>query len=402
MSRVSHPIMAGILIGVLAVAACADSTTGPRSSAPALGVAPFPAGLATLEWQQTARSLVAASPMSPLAAGRVYAALSKAQYLAITSVDERFASDGELPDTGFQAGGRRRFEAQRAAIAGASVQVLSYFFPAAATSLEQQVITAGKAGAGAVHPQFAYGLAVGREAGDALIDWVSSDGFTTPWTGTIPVGPGLWTANGPPAGANLSGVKPYFLTSAEQFRPAPPPAYLSTEFNADLDEVLTFAQHRTPAQTANAVYWNFGGGTPTPLGYWNEVGAAYIAQHKLDERVAAQILALTHTAMFDALIGCWEAKYYYWVLRPSQANAAITLALGLPNHPSYPSGHSCVSSAAATVLGHYFPERMSELANRVDEAGLSRIVAGIHYRSDITAGNAIGSAVGQLAISTGL
>jgi membrane-associated phospholipid phosphatase len=105
--------------------------------------------------------------------------------------------------------------------------------------------------------------------------------------------------------------------------------------------------------------------------------------------------------MFDALIGCWDAKYYYWLLRPSQANPAITQPLGLPNHPSYPSGHSCVSAAAATVLTHFFPDHSSELTAKVDEAGLSRIVAGIHYRFDITAGNAIGNAVGQFAISTG-
>jgi membrane-associated phospholipid phosphatase len=70
----------------------------------------------------------------------------------------------------------------------------------------------------------------------------------------------------------------------------------------------------------------------------------------------------------------------------------------LPNHPSYPSGHSCVSAAAATVLSHFFPDRATEVTNWVTEAGLSRMYAGIHYRFDISAGRDLGDAVGQWAI----
>jgi membrane-associated phospholipid phosphatase len=99
------------------------------------------------------------------------------------------------------------------------------------------------------------------------------------------------------------------------------------------------------------------------------------------------------------MIGCWDAKYYYWTIRPSQADAGITLAFGLPNHPSYPSGHSCVSAAAATVLTDLFPERSTELDTWVTEAGLSRMYAGIHYRFDIIAGQDLGRAVAEWAIA---
>ena len=102
--------------------------------------------------------------------------------------------------------------------------------------------------------------------------------------------------------------------------------------------------------------------------------------------------------MMDAMIGCWDAKYHYWTLRPTHADPLITLTFALPNHPSYPSGHSCVSSAAATMLNKFFPRRSRELNAWVEEAGLSRMYAGIHYRFDITAGRDLGQAVARWAI----
>ena len=83
----------------------------------------------------------------------------------------------------------------------------------------------------------------------------------------------------------------------------------------------------------------------------------------------------------------------------SQADPLITLTFGLPNHPSYPSGHSCVSAAAATVLASLFPNETAALASSVTEAGLSRMYAGIHYRFDIDAGRSLGNAVAQWAIA---
>jgi membrane-associated phospholipid phosphatase len=110
--------------------------------------------------------------------------------------------------------------------------------------------------------------------------------------------------------------------------------------------------------------------------------------------------------MLDAVIGCWEAKYSYFFIRPSQANPAITLPIGLPNHPSYPSGHSCVSSSGAAVIASFFPQHTATMDAQVEEAGLSRIYGGIHYRFDIEAGRTLGLNVARKALqydqSTGL
>jgi membrane-associated phospholipid phosphatase len=165
-----------------------------------------------------------------------------------------------------------------------------------------------------------------------------------------------------------------------------------------LAEVVAFSQRRTPEQLAIAQFWNLPAGTFTPPGYWNQVASEYVAEEGLNEYASAHVLALTHAAMMDALIGCWEAKYYYWYLRPSQADPTITLPLGLPNFPAYPSGHACVSAAATTVLQHFFPKHSAELADGLEQAGMSRIYAGIHYRVDMTAGQALGQSVGREAI----
>jgi membrane-associated phospholipid phosphatase len=178
-----------------------------------------------------------------------------------------------------------------------------------------------------------------------------------------------------------------------------PPAFGSPAFEADLNEVLTIAQSRTPQQVAIALFWASAGGGSTPFGYSSQLAADFIAEAGLSERAATHVFALMHAAQFDAQLTCFETKYDYFVIRPSQAEPLITLVIPLPNYPAYPSGHACLMSSAARVLEHFFPAHGSELASLVTEAGLSRIYAGIHYRFDITASWVLGRAVAEWAIS---
>jgi membrane-associated phospholipid phosphatase len=391
------------LVAVMATSCSEQSTAPPATSRETIdgrasrGGSDLAVTPSSIGWQEQGRALVAANNLSPLAAARVYAALSVAQYRAVMAVRDP-ERDDRLSASGVGRGGRSRLEARRGAVAGASVEVLSFFFPAAAESMEQRVQMEGETRTGKVHPQFMRGLALGRSAGDALVERVKNDRFTAPWTGTVPTGPGMWIANGPPAGATFGGVTPYFLTSGSQFRPPPPPAFGSSPFLTDLNEIGTLSSTRTPEQRASALYWNFPTGTFTPPGYWNLVAATYVEAHGLNERAATRAFALVNAAMMDALIGCWDAKYNYWTMRPSQGDPLITLTFGLPNHPSYPSGHSCASAAAATVLTSLFPDKATELDTWVTEAGLSRMYAGIHYAFDIVAGRDLGQAVARWAI----
>lgn len=125
-----------------------------------------------------------------------------------------------------------------------------------------------------------------------------------------------------------------------------------------------------------------------------------INQNGLSEREATHVYALVSATIYDAMIGCWDAKETYWFIRPWQADPGINVlaAVGKPNHPSYPSGHSCVSASGAEVIGTFFPDQRAQLQAMVTEAGLSRMYGGIHYRFDIEAGQALGRNVARFAI----
>jgi membrane-associated phospholipid phosphatase len=199
----------------------------------------------------------------------------------------------------------------------------------------------------------------------------------------------------------MPGVTPWFLTSASQFRPAPPPAFGSPDFLSALAEIRTISDTRSAAQTQIAAYWALNAGTVTAAGFWLRVATEDINARGLSEREATHVYALTSATMFDAGIGCWDAKLFYWLVRPWKADLLITTttAVGKPNHPSYPSGHSCVSASGAEVLSTFFPEDRDRLSAMVTEAGLSRMYGGIHFRFDIDAGQALGRDVAQFAIA---
>src|SRR5205823_11658816 len=141
--------------------------------------------------------------------------------------------------------------------------------------------------------------------------------------GTIPVGPGLWVSNTTPptiAGGPLPGVRPWFLKSARQFRPGPAPAFGSADFLAALAEIRHISDTRTAQQIEIATRWAQGAGTPTTAGFWLQVATDGIQSHGLSERQATHLYALLSASMFDAQIGCWDAKEMYWLIRPWQAD----------------------------------------------------------------------------------
>ena len=398
MSRLSS--LSTIVAGLAMLAACTDQAPAPTGlglSASRSGV-PFAVGLASPVWQTTAADLVAGATFNPIQAAHAFGLVGVAQYLAVQRA-EGAASDAESGD-----GGRSRMELDRGAVAGASAVVLTYLFPSQAQSLEDVVQAQADASPGGPHPAFARGAATGRAVGAEIVARAQNDGFSRPFTGTIPTGPGLWISNTTPptiAGGQLPGVTPWFLSSASQFRSDPPPAFGSAAFLAALGEIRQISDTRTADQIAIATFWAQNPGTPTTAGFWIQVGTDGINQHGLSERAATHLYALLGATMFDAQIGCWDAKEAYWFIRPWQADPLITTlaAVGKPNHPSYPSGHSCLSSSGAEVLSTFFPEERDQLNAMVTEAGLSRMYGGIHYQFDIEAGQALGHSVARFTIA---
>jgi membrane-associated phospholipid phosphatase len=139
-------------------------------------------------------------------------------------------------------------------------------------------------------------------------------------------------------------------------------------------------------------------GSYTPAGRWNKIAADLIVKYALSELRAARVFALLNMSMMDAGIACWDCKYHYLLIRPPQADPSITTPIGLPNFPSYPSGHACFSGAGAEILGFLFPSEKQALAAKSEEAAMSRLYGGIHYRFDGDTGLRLGHAIARLAI----
>lgn len=389
----SAPAVLAVTLTVLS--ACTDHSSTPTSViiAPSRNGVPFAEGLASPAWQARSATLVAGTGVSPAAAAHGYALVGVAQYRAVQLADAAADNDG-----------RSQLEAERGAVAGASAVVLEYLFPAAAQTLEDLVTEQSNAGPGQPHPWFARGVEIGRAAGADIVTRARADGFNAPFTGTIPTGPGLWISNTTPptiAAGQMSAATPWFLTSSNQFRPAAPPAFGSAAFNTGLAEIRQISDTRTADQTRIAAFWAMNPGTSSASGFWLQVATDGINQRGLSEREATHLYALASASMYDALIGCFDAKETYWFIRPWQADPGITAvaAVGRPNHPSYPSAHSCISSSGAEVIATFFPEQRAQLEAMVTEAGLSRMYGGIHYRFDIEAGQALGRNVARFAIA---
>jgi membrane-associated phospholipid phosphatase len=208
----------------------------------------------------------------------------------------------------------------------------------------------------------------------------------------VPTGPGRWTGSNPilPQAATW---RTWVLERPDELRPPPPSAHDSAERRAELAELRDY--RRTPLSNANVGFWEFAVGGLRQHQFWGGQLARLTLEHRLDADAprAARAFALTYAAMHDVGVACWDAKYAYWMIRPSQLDPELRTVVPAPNHPSYPAAHACYSVTAAAVLGYLFPGDAEAMAALAADAAESRIWAGIHYRSDVVAGAELARAV---------
>ena len=386
-----------LLLGtaVLVAAACSidrahptDASVAANTSVAFSAVKFWDAG-ATVSWNQFATDLAQAASAPGINTIRLYTYLSLAQFRAAEAAQ---AAPGAHPPIA-------------AAIGGASVAVLSSFFPGSVTQLEAALDAqeASDPWPGAKHVDFASGEATGRAVGARVLTFAQSDlvGLTNPLDppiGPPPVGPGNWIYAPPPliARGNLS-ARPFFLTSQDQLRSPPPPAFGSPAFTEALAEVRHISDTRTQEQIDIANYWNVNQSPRSQTAFMGIARELIVSHHRSDAE-AARIMFLMSAAAFDALIGCFDAKYHYWFIRPPQADAGIHTVFPTPQHPSYPSAHSCFSGAFSAVLADEFPSEGARMEAVAQEASLSRLYAGIHYRFDMVAGLELGRRAAALAL----
>lgn len=391
--RLHRAFVAAVLAAAPLVAAACGDALAPGRPAAFQGVA-SDLPTVTLQWNAYTRTLIERRKLNQQGSLRALAYVSLAQDVAArTTSAQAPAARGQL--------------ATRLAIAGASARVLTALFPSDAAEIAARLAADVESlGAPELPTSVERALAAGDEVGARVVARARTDRFDAVWTGTVPTGPGMWFSSleppRPPLLPLLGQARTFFMESGSQFRPAPPPAFGSPEFQAALAEVRQIADTRTPGQQRLAEYW---AGTTGALvaGYWNVLVDSIVrAQGEaggMRERDLAHVLAVANMAAWDANVACHDAKYTYWVLRPSQADPGIKLAIGLPNHPSYPSNHSCLSGAMVRVLGAFFPADSAKLVAMADEASESRIYAGLHYRFDTVAGLEIADKVAALALA---
>ena len=398
-----------VTLAAVGISSCTDQSTAPS-------IAPLQPSIAlerdakkiseivaSVRWNGIARGLVATQApafqppkMGQQAALRALTYVSLAQYNAVVAAEKADENDTHPSEQG--------------AVAGASAAVLTYLFPSAATFIEAQVAeqeaAPGQPGEG--HTNFDAGVQIGRGVGADVVAHAKTDGFDLPWNGTLGTDIGGWINIGPPVFPRLGEMRTFFMTSGKQFRPGPPPFSPSPKFLAALAEIEQISDTRTAEQIRIARFWAFPS-VSLVAGYWNEQASALIVDRQMSERDAAHAFALMNMAAMDANIASHDAKYTYWLIRPGRADAdpgddmliqadGTGPAVPLPNHPSYPSNHASVSGTAANILGHLFPSDKSHLASLAQEAAISRLYAGIHYRFDMDAGLKIARQVANLAI----
>ncbi|MDX2046275.1 MAG: phosphatase PAP2 family protein [Chitinophagaceae bacterium] len=310
------------------------------------------------------------------------------------------------------------YPSEDAVVAGAAVELMKLLFPGDQDFIQQKAEEHKRARiiAGAnVRSDIEAGEALGRAVAQKFVTRARGDragaaaGNQAQWTqmetdaiakGEIPWY-SLETPKRPPMLPLFGKVKPFLFDSLTviSLRPGPPPSTSSNEMKTEVEEVYNYTSNPTRENIRIVHFWSDGIGTATPPGHWNQIAAEDFITKNFSEVRWARNMALVSMAEMDAAIVCWDTKYYYFNPRPTQMNPAIKSLTGIPNFPSYISGHSTFSGAASAILSHIIPERANAYKAMAEEAARSRLVGGLHYnKSDCGVGLVVGRNVGNYAV----
>ena len=278
----------------------------------------------------------------------------------------------------------------------------------------------------------------GRLMAMAIMTWARTDGGHEAWgplrrgaqTYVPPSGEGLWVPTPPtftpPLLPRWGQVRPFALRTANACPTPVPPVYSeepSSPLYKQAQEVYKVSTQATQEQRQFALYWADDPlKTPTPAGHWAYIGNDLLKQRNGNLAQAAQSMMQLNLAMADAFIAAWHTKYSTNVVRPvTYIQVAIDsnwvpALMHTPSFPEYPSGHSVQSSAAATVLSSLYgastsfvdnthndrgwgPRTFPSFTQAANEAALSRLYAGIHFRAGVEGGQVLGRCVGEKVLA---
>jgi hypothetical protein len=271
----------------------------------------------------------------------------------------------------------------------------------------------------------------GRAIAEQIFTWSTTDGGheghlrNFPPGYVLPTGPGLWVPTRPGYSAAMQPGwgrnRCFAITSATACPAAGPTAYseqATSPFHREAMEVYEAVNTPNTEQSAIAWFWSDDpGATATPAGHLISIATEVLRAQNTSLMAAAETYAKVGIALGDAFIACWHAKYQHNLLRPvTYLNAHLDAhwlpLLTTPPFPEHPSGHSVQSGAAFHVLADLFgdryafddytheergmaPRHFESFSQAAEEAAISRLYGGIHYRPAIEHGLAQGRCVGQ-------
>jgi len=207
-------------------------------------------------------------------------------------------------------------------------------------------------------------------------------------------------------GPKVGQWKTWVLASGHEIEVPAPPADTSDQTNAELAELRRLQQERSPMANTAIQYYNAVPATQR----WHDLALALARAEKQGPNRQARLAAILHTALHDAVIATWAAKYQFNRKSPGQMVPDVTpVALimdaapapgAVPAlEPSYPSEHAALAGTAVGILTAFFPKEEANLKAMASEMGQTRLLMGANYRSDIDAGFALSQAVTQKALA---
>src|ERR1017187_2197317 len=362
---------------------------------------------------------------NPPYAARAYAYVSAAQYDALVAAwhyktlfnrTAPYNVDSTIKDL-VPKTALPSYPSEDAVLAGVTADVLKLLFPTEIDFIQQKLEEEEEyrivSGAN-VRSDIVAGEALGRQVAAVFVARAKSDhagaavgnpeegsnlAATTSATGQLPWA-SLEVPARPPMLPLFGKVTPFLFDplTVSTLRPGPPPSTSSDSFHQENQAAYAQIKNPTREQERIVQYWADGIGTYTPPGHWNAIAAEDFIKQNYSEVRWARNLALLNMALMDAGIVCWNTKYYYFNPRPTQMIPAVKTLTGIPNFPSYISGHSTFSESAATILGHIIPANASAYEAMSAQAALSRFISGIHTKLDCDKGLEVGKNVGKYAV----
>jgi hypothetical protein len=367
------------------------------------------------DWNHTMIAGLEAAHLPPPPSARVGAIVQASVFDAVNGIERRYEPYHVAPDA--PAGASRD-----AAAASAAYTALVALIPSEKPLFDQQLaatlaqLTDDPSDPG---QSVLRGLDWGSTVGNAILAWRATDHFSDVLPAYVAgTAPGDWQPTpplfGPPLFRQFAIMTPFALTSDSQFLPVGPPPLTSARYAQDLAEVEalggTTSTVRTAEQTQTAVFWQ----VDTPAAMWNRVADELAVASGTILSENARLLALMNIALADATIGIWNAKNTYNSWRPVTAihaagDASWQPLLTTPVFQEYPSAHSGVSNAAASVLASFYGDHTSfsvtsaglpgverdffSFASAVQQVEDARIYAGFHFRFSCIDGATLGGQV---------